>query len=277
MNNHKAMRVKDFYAIIEKDLDPDVSMLAVMENLVNRFPVFQAGLFIYLKCLYIADAPNFISELTRLTPFIHDRRALFYYILRSLYHKFKVKVSSRKQLQDRTSSLINAFFENLGDDYSEVDDLLGDVMKNTSIASHDYFSYMNNEKEDNLIGEKEEEVIVDVEINEKKLKNQDLIDRFISESEDSSGILPDLKSVAITDYELPSLDGDSEDEESMVDNQDEDFFFTQTLVDIYIKQKKYERAYEIIKRLNLNNSEKNIYFASQLSFLEKQIKILNNK
>ena len=56
--------------------------------------------------------------------------------------------------------------------------------------------------------------------------------------------------------------------------EDKDYF-TETLARIYIKQGRYEKALEIIKRLNLNNPKKNAYFADQIRFLEKLI--INNK
>ncbi len=51
----------------------------------------------------------------------------------------------------------------------------------------------------------------------------------------------------------------------------EESFFTESLAHIYIKQRKYERALEIIKGISLKNPEKNIYFADQIRFLEKLI------
>ncbi len=44
---------------------------------------------------------------------------------------------------------------------------------------------------------------------------------------------------------------------------------SESLAKIYIKQGRYERAYEIISDLNLKNPQKSIYFADQLRFLEK--------
>ena len=46
---------------------------------------------------------------------------------------------------------------------------------------------------------------------------------------------------------------------------------SESLAKIFIKQGRYERAYEIISNLNLNYPEKSIYFADQLRFLEKLI------
>ena len=52
-------------------------------------------------------------------------------------------------------------------------------------------------------------------------------------------------------------------------------YFTETLAQIYIRQGRYSKALEIIKRLNLNYPKKNAYFADQIRFLEKLI--INNK
>ena len=44
-----------------------------------------------------------------------------------------------------------------------------------------------------------------------------------------------------------------------------------------IREHRYEEALEIIESQNLNNTEKNIYFADQIRFLKKLIKIKNHK
>lgn len=51
--------------------------------------------------------------------------------------------------------------------------------------------------------------------------------------------------------------------------------FTETLARIYIKQGKYERAYQIIDRLHKKHPHKSAYYIDQLRFLEKLI--LNSK
>lgn len=48
---------------------------------------------------------------------------------------------------------------------------------------------------------------------------------------------------------------------------------SESLAKIYIKQGKYQRAFEIISDLNLKNPEKSVYFADQLRFLQKLILI----
>ena len=79
------------------------------------------------------------------------------------------------------------------------------------------------------------------------------------------------------DYEeegMSEMYGDSLSQAEEAQEQS-DGYFTETLARIYIKQGRYEKALEIIKRLNLNYPKKNAYFADQMRFLEKLI--LNNK
>ena len=68
--------------------------------------------------------------------------------------------------------------------------------------------------------------------------------------------------------QTPALPAEGENEE------DEDYF-TETLAKIYIKQGRYTKAMEIIRRLSLKYPKKNRYFADQIRFLEKLI--INNK
>lgn len=46
---------------------------------------------------------------------------------------------------------------------------------------------------------------------------------------------------------------------------------SQSLAKFFIKQRRYDKAYEIISNLSLNYPEKSIYFADQLRFLQKLI------
>jgi len=48
-------------------------------------------------------------------------------------------------------------------------------------------------------------------------------------------------------------------------------FFTETLAHVYIRQKRYAKALEIIRSLSEKHPEKNIYFEDQIRFLEKLV------
>lgn len=70
-------------------------------------------------------------------------------------------------------------------------------------------------------------------------------------------------------------DNDSNGDYSLEEENIDDVCFTETLAKIYIKQERYDKAIEIIRKLSLKYPKKNVYFADQLKALEKLI--INNK
>jgi hypothetical protein len=60
--------------------------------------------------------------------------------------------------------------------------------------------------------------------------------------------------------------------ENKTDNQILVFEMTEENVKQLIAEKKYQQAIDILKKLNLDNPKKNVYFADQIRFLEKIIK-----
>lgn len=135
-----------------------------------------------------------------------------------------------------------------------------------------------------------------------------LIDRFLENSSSDSAVLPDLDYVeslsihptqdvqsavpamsgqAWIDAYLEKshvrtpLDAGSGEDHSLTDLDAVEGLpeagFTETLAQIYIKQKRFDRALEIIQSLRLKYPEKNVYFADQIRFLEKLITNTKNK
>ena len=88
---------------------------------------------------------------------------------------------------------------------------------------------------------------------------QQLIDSFLESSEEQPLI--------------SSLVEDEEDENQLVlsAEEEEEGYFTEVLAKIYVKQQRYSKALEIIRKLNLKYPQKNTYFADQIRFLEKLI------
>ena len=115
------------------------------------------------------------------------------------------------------------------------------------------------------------------------LRGQDLIDHFIEQAarEEAEGVEP-IKETALSEEEFSSetieteeVVPDTEKEES--DTEEGEDYFTETLAKIYVKQQRYDKALEIIKKLNLKYPKKNTYFADQIRFLEKLIINANSK
>ena len=89
---------------------------------------------------------------------------------------------------------------------------------------------------------------------------------------------------AVENGEFKNISDECIEEDEEIDNLEEEEynkpleeeFLTESLAHIYIKQRKYHRALEIIKCISLKNPEKNIYFADQIRFLEKLIINIKN-
>lgn len=244
---------------ILKSRNTDRTDLLELENVVDRYPYFQMGIFAYLDCLYRYDNGRFRDELSRLSIFVNDRKALFYYLLRDDYSFFFKKTGKQELPKDRTDILLNAFFES-ADVNTVTDSFEYDIPSSAGLATTDYLAYLTAVDNGTDLQENNDTP---------RFKHQEIIDTYIekSEKEGYERIKVDISDDQGAD--LPLVPDD--DEEELTDEA----FFTETLAKIYVKQQKYEKAYKIIKHLSLNYPKKNIYFADQLSFLEKLI--INSK
>lgn len=254
------MDIQTLYSIAKRDTDPLASDIDQLREIVERFPYFQSAIFSYIKSVYLFENEKFDKELTRLSIGVSDRRALFYYILSEDYDQFFKRTGKKEIKEDKTNILLNAFFESRGESVSE--EHLEYNLSYSSLISTDYLSYMETTSELNSLEDKETV----------HLKHQNIIDSFIFKSETEGGIHIPMTREDESTNSNPQEDNNTADN---VDELDEDMFFTETLAKIYVKQKKYEKAYKIIKHLSLNYPKKNIYFADQLIFLEKLI--INSK
>ncbi|MBQ3555833.1 MAG: hypothetical protein IJA09_06435 [Bacteroidales bacterium] len=151
-----------------------------------------------------------------------------------------VTTKAEEKIDDNFSTIDN-FLELNGVEESSLDDILKSEGYNS-----DYFTFT------------EEETIDEPD------KQIDSINSFLS---------------AIENGEFSRSEKSISEEEESIDNLEEEEyskpieeeFLTESLAHIYIKQRKYERALEIIKEISLKNPEKNVYFADQIRFLEKLI------
>lgn len=219
-----------------------------LRNVVARYPYFQTARLLYLKNLYLLHDIAFGEELRRAALYVSDRRMLFNLIEGG---RFVIKAKTAKKEDvlveepnlDRTLSLIDAFLSSIPEEPSG--------QPSTYDLSTDYTGYLLKQ---------EEEHSAEVP----KLKGFELIDEFIEKAETETSLR--LKPVGEEEVgEYPAPESVSEE------NEDDESCFTETLAKIYIRQKRYSKALEIIKKLSLKYPKKNAYFADQIRFLEKLI------
>jgi len=145
----------------------------------------------------------------------------------------------------RVMSLLDAFLENHKDEVGTATEL--------AVAPADYVSsYLESEPD-------VPESAADKAI---RTKAESLLDAFLAGGNESLSIDPGA------DAEPCADDEQTEPAETL-----DDAYYTETLARIYLKQHRYDKALEIIRSLYLNFPNKSIYFADQIRFLEKLVRI----
>lgn len=238
----------------------DRDTLYELRGLLALYPYYQSARLLLLQNLFLLHDPSFNEELRQAALYITDRKVIFdlveaaHYQLAKSSAREKADSSKPAQQEDRTISLIDDFLDSIPDE--ERPDKQKHKRKPTPAdAAIDYVSYLlETESEE----EKEEEK------RSPQMKGQSLIDDFINHDKGK------IKLKDVPEYKPEIEEGTPEG-----DQDGNERYFTETLAKIYIKQGRYEKALEIIQRLNLNYPKKNAYFADQIRFLEKLI--LNDK
>lgn len=250
-----------------------------LRSLIALYPYYQTARILLLQNLYILHDASFDEELRRSALYITDRRVIFnmveaaHYQLRtkSTTNNDAKKDISTKNKEDRTTSLIDSFLDQIPKEAK--DDKKTEKRKPTPAdAAVDYVAYLLEAEEfEEQPVEQDDDNTTQNKESQQEDRTASLIDSFIEDggfnlrNDDNEGkplefeYTPEIAITALNDNE------DKEPAES---------YFTETLAKIYIKQGRYEKALEIIKRLNLIYPKKNSYFADQIRFLEKLL--LNN-
>ncbi len=229
-----------------------------LRSLVALHPYYQTARLLLLQNLYLLHDPSFDEELRNAAVYITDRRVIFNLVEAGHYSlKKNEKLSAdtaqgERKTESRSIALIDNFLESL----PEKEETEKRIKPTPADATIDYVAY--------LIESEEKEKSKDPA---PQMKGQTLIDDFINKK----GGKIELRS---SPEHIPDLEEETANGEE--DNSSEGFF-TETLARIYIKQGRYSKALEIIKRLNLIYPKKNAYFADQIRFLEKLIINSQNK
>ncbi len=213
----------------------DAATVQELEQLVERHPSFQPARLLYLLGLFQLQDERFGAELRKAALFLPDRRKLFEFF-DSDYFQAKSKESAATPSASPVAT-------NPAADRTQslIDTFLNQQPESPqprhnhpADASIDYMAYLIQLEDAAPV---------------QNLDKQEDDEDTISQQEE-----PDAPPTPNVHQHDPS-----------------DTYFTETLARIYIKQGKYAKAIEIIRRISLIYPKKNRYFADQIRFLEKLI------
>ncbi|MCC8188576.1 MAG: tetratricopeptide repeat protein [Bacteroides sp.] len=244
------MIASQFHQWVRRPEMLDRDTLYELRTLVARYPYFQSARLLLLRNLFLLHEATFGEELRQSILHVADRRTLF-----ELVEGDRFKLHEKQQASeltalwqeepaiDRTLMLIDAFLANIPQEDAGV----------PLEYAGDYTAYLLRE---DLPADQSPD-------NVPALRGQSLIDDFISRTEEEPTLRlePVFHKEEVQPVESSVPDAESED----------DSYFTETLAKIYVRQKRYSKALEIIKKLSLKYPKKNAYFADQIRFLEKLI------
>ena len=212
----------------------DRDTLYELRSLLALYPYYQTARLLMLQNLYLLHDATFDEELRRASAYITDRRVLFkmiegrHYEYRNMIPQKSVAKPKASENEDRTSTLIDNFLDQIPKDYVEETERKTKRKPTPADAAVDYISYLV---------EVEPEGSQEMPGEIPQMPGQDLIDTFIN---DDKGKF----TLSDTPEYRPEPQPEPENDEIEVGGE----FFTETLARIYIKQGRYSKALEIIRR-----------------------------
>lgn len=257
-----------------------------LRALLALYPYYQTARLLMLQNLYLLHDPSFDEELRRAAIYISDRKVIFQMVEAAHYQLKSQNANSSeavggKPKSDRTSSLIDHFLHSIPTEAEEREKEPEEKRKPTPAdAAVDYVAYlMETETETEHEQPSRTIALIDDFIEEGgfKLHKDKEEDDQESEMMEKKEEKQESEEAAASQDTSTVEDGDAASKDKASDKADADGggVFTETLARIYIKQGKYERAYQIIDRLYKQHPQKSAFYIDQLRFLEKLM--LNEK
>ena len=271
-----------------------------LRALLALYPYYQTARLLMLQNLYLLHDPSFDEELRRAAIYISDRKVIFQ-MVEAAHYQLKSQNANRseavggKPKSDRTSSLIDHFLHSIPTEAEEREKEPEEKRKPTPAdAAVDYVAYlMETETETEHEQPSRTIALIDdfieeggFKLHKDKEEEKQECEEKEEEKQESEEADASQDTSTVEDGDAASKDKASDKAEASAkpadatvaaDAADADGggIFTETLARIYIKQGKYERAYQIIDRLYKQHPQKSAFYIDQLRFLEKLM--LNEK
>lgn len=260
-----------------------IEQALLVHELVVKYPFFQTARVLHLKLLSISDYPAFVKQLPLVATYAGDRKKLYYYINPQKQQAVStpelpnpLSANSDSEVVDR-SSLANAADmepnKNLKEETesSEVQIVGEKKEKSETLSFAQWLDSMASNSLEEMAPRKE------ISISKKQYKEEktnelhrpdigltnerwSLIDSFLKEYRPSTpkSDPPETKeSKEVMDLSIQKTVEEKE-------------IITETLAQIFLAQKNYEKAIEIFEKLGLKYPEKNVYFAGLIKKARKQ-------
>ena len=250
----------DIAELIKHPENLDRDTLYELRSLIALYPYFQSARLLMLQNLFLLHDPTFDEELRRSAIYITDRRVIFQ-MIEARHYQLNVQKQPAKQQSalpqtaadkdSRTLSLIDDFLSNVKNDAKENDEKPHTVPTIADLTN-DYAAFL----------QMQEDVTPQEESIEGEGGQDELIDSFIQANKGKQR------------YEMKDSDEEPTGPQE-TSNEHIEEIFNENIVNIYIKQGRYQQALEILKSICLNNPEKSANFASQMRLLE--VVVNNNK
>ena len=251
----------DIAVYIEHPERLDKDSLYKLRELVGRYPYYAVARLLFLQNLFLLHDPDFGEELRRSALFLPNRCVLFELFEGNPYGLKEEPPTPQPLAPEENSG-------NRSDlSLSLIDNYLQEVPEQTEAphrqptaadATTDYTAFLLQLDDAESQAEQEPHLLAS-----REQRRETLLNNFIE------------KPGRIELKEEPEFTPEITEEQDKESDKLNESFFTETLARIYIKQGRYEKATEIIRKLNLVYPKKNAYFADQIRFLEKLI--ANNK
>ncbi|MDR3193727.1 MAG: hypothetical protein LBT76_00370 [Tannerella sp.] len=247
------MTCVELYRLMEQPELLSEKTVSELRQLMEDFPYFPVTRMLYLKNLAKTEDLRLKTDLKKMAIHVPDRQKLFLLLEGDRYKPAAQEPEPETKTEDSRFELVEKFLLESGLAVNP-SSASSPVYAPSSASDYTYWLLSEHSQTDN-------EGVA--------LHRQDLIDSFL----ESEGMRIGRRLVAAPSSESgkpanePNLTASEETESISASTP----YFTETLAHIYIKQKRYRKALEIIKSLSLKYPEKNIYFADQIRFLEKLI------
>lgn len=210
----------------------DARTITQLEVLLGECPFFQSARLLHIKNLKNQTSINYLRSLRKAAIYVTDRKKLFYLL------DSRSLFCSTKSSQEQLAELEAFDFADLEQitDFGELDQIR-DLYEGESysLEANEIVGNDNDDELDNLLS-----AVGEFERRSVNVESQPQMEIKVLDDDNSSDMSSDLMS--------------------------------DTLAQIYVKQKHYDKAIAMYEKLSLKYPEKSTYFASQIKSIEEIIK-----